>query len=103
MKYHSVHSLRRFNASVQILALVDPRTVSSNLGHSLVSTTMNYYAKEIAQAQAASMQPVVDVVGLPPSIPGVADVDSDSPKKIQLSTRCQHLREIKGKNGCEPA
>ena len=66
MNYHSVHSLRRFNASTQIFAGVDIRTVSSNLGHSLVSTTMNLYAKEIAQAQAASMQAIVGVIGLPP-------------------------------------
>lgn len=76
IKYQNVHSLRRFNASTQIFAGVDIRTVSSNLGHSQVSTTMNIYAKEIAQAQAASMQAVVGVIGLPPKMATVNKVST---------------------------
>jgi 1-deoxy-D-xylulose 5-phosphate reductoisomerase len=38
------------------------------MGHSSANTTINIYAKEIAQAQAASMQAIVGVIGLPPKL-----------------------------------
>jgi len=55
------------NASVQINAGVDVKTVSANLGHSVTSTTLNIYCKVFQAAQAASMEKIVSVIGLPPT------------------------------------
>jgi integrase len=65
LKYRKGHSLRHFNASLQINAGVDVKTVSSNLGHSMTSTTLNIYCKMFQAAQAASMDKIVGVLGLP--------------------------------------
>ena len=63
--YRKGHSLRHLNATIQIGAGVDVKTVSTNLGHSLTSTTLNIYAKQFREAQAASMDKIVGVLGLP--------------------------------------
>jgi integrase len=65
IQYRKGHSLRHLNASYQIFAGVDIKTVSTNMGHSLVSTTLNLYTKQIAQARAASMDALVGIIGLP--------------------------------------
>ena len=65
LTYRKGHSLRHFNASLQISAGVDPKTVSGNLGHSMVSTTLNIYCKQFQSAQAASMDKIVEILGLP--------------------------------------
>ena len=67
--YRKNHSLRHFNASVQINAGVDVKTVSMNLGHSQASTTLNIYCKVFQSAQAASMDKIVDVIGIPSKTP----------------------------------
>jgi len=66
IEYRKGHSLRHLNASVQINAGVDVKTVSANLGHSVTSTTLNLYCKAFQAAQAASMDKIVSVLGLPP-------------------------------------
>jgi integrase len=66
LTYRKNHSLRHFNASVQVNAGVDIKTISSNLGHSLCSTTLNVYCKQFQAAQAASMDKIVEIIGLPP-------------------------------------
>ena len=65
LTYRKLHGFRHFNASVQINAGVDVKTVSSNLGHSMTSTTLNIYCKVFQAAQAASMDKIVSVIGLP--------------------------------------
>lgn len=65
LTYRKGHSLLHFNASLQISAGVDPKTVSGNLGHSMVSTTLNIYCKQFQSAQAASMDKIVEILGLP--------------------------------------
>jgi integrase len=67
LTYRKQHSLRHFNASLQIGAGVDVKTVSANLGHSMASTTLNIYAKVFQSAQAVSMEKIVGVLGLPPN------------------------------------
>ena len=64
--YRKNHSLRHLNASVQVLAGVDIKTIQQNLGHSQASTTLNIYAKMFQAAQAASMDKVVEILGVPP-------------------------------------
>jgi len=63
--YRKNHSLRHLNASVQVLAGVDIKTIQQNLGHSQASTTLNLYAKMFQAAQAASMDKIVSVLGVP--------------------------------------
>jgi integrase len=64
--YRKLHSFRHYNATMQVWAGVDPKTIQSNLGHSQCSTTMNVYAKTFRQAQAVSMDKLADVIGRPP-------------------------------------
>ena len=63
--YRKGHSLRHLNASIQVLAGVDIKTIQQNLGHSQASTTLNIYAKVFQAAQAASMDKIVGVLGTP--------------------------------------
>jgi len=63
--YRKNHSLRHLNASVQILAGVDIKTIQQNLGHSQASTTLNIYAKHFQEVQAASMDKIIGVLGIP--------------------------------------
>lgn len=43
------HDLRHTSATLQLAQGVDMKTVSANLGHSLVSTTMDIYAHALEQ------------------------------------------------------
>lgn len=52
MRFCDIHSLRHFNATVLIRSGIDTAAVSSALGHSSVSTTLNIYYHEIKEAQA---------------------------------------------------
>jgi integrase len=65
IRYLNIHSIRHFNASVQINAKIDVKTVSMNLGHSLASTTLNLYCHAFQAAQAASMDAIAGVIGIP--------------------------------------
>jgi integrase len=65
IEYRKGHSLRHFNASVQIYAGVDVKAIQTNLGHSQASTTLNIYGKVFQAAQAASMEKIVGVLGVP--------------------------------------
>jgi integrase len=65
LKYRKIHSLRHFNASLQINTGTDIKTVSANLGHSQTSTTLNIYCKVFQSAQAVSMDKIVGVLGVP--------------------------------------
>jgi integrase len=63
--YRKGHSLRHLNASVQIFAGVDVKAIQSNLGHSQASTTLNIYGKVFQAAQAASLDKIVGILGVP--------------------------------------
>jgi integrase len=60
-----IHSIRHFNASAMINAGVDVKAVQHSLGHSLASTTMNIYCHVFQAANAAAMDSIVSVIGLP--------------------------------------
>ena len=64
MRKVTIHSFRHLNASLLINAGVDVKTVSTTLGHSQVSTTLNIYAHTFAQAQAKASQAVADVLSI---------------------------------------
>ena len=52
----SLHSLRHTSATLLIQQGVNVRTVSSRLGHSQTSTTMNIYAHQLQSADAAAAE-----------------------------------------------
>lgn len=54
-----IHSLRHTNATLQIAAHQDVRSVSARLGHSQTSTTLNIYAHAIQSADAKA----ADILG----------------------------------------
>jgi len=58
----TVHSFRHLNASLLINAGVDVKTVSSSLGHSETSTTLNIYAHSFQVAQAKASDAVADAL-----------------------------------------
>jgi len=66
LRYLSLHSLRHLNATTQIFAGIDVKTVSMNLGHSTPTTTLHFYSHAFQAAQAASMERIVEVIGIPP-------------------------------------
>lgn len=65
IRYLSLHRWRHFNASAMIFAGVDLKTISMNLGHSTAQTTLQFYSHAFQAANAAAMDKVVDVIGLP--------------------------------------
>lgn len=56
------HSLRHTNATLQIGAHQDIKTVSSRLGHSQTSTTLNVYAHAIQEADATAAEVLNDLL-----------------------------------------
>ena len=54
MRKVSLHSLRHSNATLLIFQGVDVKAVSSWLGHSQISTTLDIYAHQIKSADAAA-------------------------------------------------
>jgi len=62
MRRVTIHSFRHLNATLLINAGVDVKTVSTSLGHSQTSTTLNIYAHSFAQAQAKASEAVADVL-----------------------------------------
>lgn len=60
----SIHSFRHLNATLLISNGVDVKTISSLLGHSQTSTTLNIYAHALADAQARASQAIADVLAL---------------------------------------
>lgn len=62
MPHVSVHSFRHLNATLLIGAGVDPKTVSSHLGHTQVSTTLNIYAHEMKEAKARVSEAIANAL-----------------------------------------
>jgi integrase len=65
LRYLNIHSFRHFNASLQINAGIDVKTLQSNMGHSVASTTLNLYCHAFQAAQAASMEIITGIIGIP--------------------------------------
>ena len=57
-RFLGVHQFRHLNASLLINSGADPGTVSSSLGHSQISTTLNIYTHTFAEAQARAGEAV---------------------------------------------
>ena len=60
----TVHSLRHTNASLQIAQGVDVRTVASNLGHSMASTTLDIYSHAFNSYKKAAQEKVTEVIAI---------------------------------------
>lgn len=61
-RFLGIHAFRHLNAAILINTGADAQTVAANLGHSQVSTTLNIYAYEFAEAKAAASQAVADKI-----------------------------------------
>lgn len=61
-RFLGIHAFRHLNASLLINSGVDVRTVSSSLGHSTTTTTLNIYAHTFEQAQARASEAVADLL-----------------------------------------
>lgn len=64
LPYYGVHSFRHLNATLLIESGANIKTVSSALGHSQVTTTLNIYAHEVASAQAKASEALADMIHL---------------------------------------
>lgn len=63
LPFRGIHAFRHAFATQTIVSgQVDIKTVSSILGHSQTSTTLNIYAHEVAQANAQAMNVVADLI-----------------------------------------
>lgn len=62
IRFLGVHAFRHLNAALLINSGTDIQTVAANLGHSQVSTTLNIYAYEFAETQAAANEAVADIL-----------------------------------------
>jgi integrase len=62
LHYFGIHSFRHFNASLLIASGVDVRTVSTSLGHSQTSTTLDIYSHTFEAVQAQAANAVADVL-----------------------------------------
>ncbi|WP_368182183.1 tyrosine recombinase XerC [Anaerotruncus rubiinfantis] len=65
MRKVNIHSFRHLNATLLINSGADIKTVSSALGHSQTSTTLNIYAHSFAAAQAKATDAVADILENP--------------------------------------
>ncbi len=62
LRFLGIHSFRHLNASLLINSGVDIKTVSSSLGHSQTSTTLNIYAHTFQTAQAKASEAVAETL-----------------------------------------
>lgn len=62
LRFLGIHSFRHLNASLLINAGADVKTVSSALGHSLTSTTLNIYAHTFQSAQAEASEAISNIL-----------------------------------------
>lgn len=60
----AIHSFQHLNASLLITSGVDVKTVSSELGHSQVSTTLNIYAHTFAKVQVEAAEVIASTLPL---------------------------------------
>ena len=60
--FYGIHAFRHLNASLQIGSGADAKTVSANLGHSKVATTLNIYAHAFDETRAKASEGVGDIL-----------------------------------------
>lgn len=60
--FYCIHAFRHLNASLQISSGTDAKTVSANLWHSTVATTLNIYAHSFDEARARASEGVGDLL-----------------------------------------
>lgn len=65
IRYLCTHSCRHFTISLMIKNHIDVVTVSSAAGHKDVTTTLNIYAEEFEEANAASVETVSSCISIP--------------------------------------
>lgn len=63
-RFLGVHAFRHLNASLLINSGADIKTISSSLGHSQVTTTLNIYAHTFEEAQAKASEAVADLLAV---------------------------------------
>lgn len=63
-RFLGIHSFRHLNASLLITSGADIKTVSSALGYSQTSTTLNIYAHTFQKAQAEASDAIADLLPL---------------------------------------
>lgn len=63
-RFLGIHAFRHLNASLLINSGVDVKTVSTSLGHSQVTTTLNIYAHTFEEAQARASEAVADLLAV---------------------------------------
>ena len=66
LPFYGIHHFRHINASLQIASGADVKSVSANLGHSVVSTTLNIYAHAFDEARAKASEGVGDLLAKQP-------------------------------------
>lgn len=64
LRFLGIHSFRHLNASLLITSGADVKTVSSALGHSQTSTTLNIYAHTFQTAQAEASEAIANLLPL---------------------------------------
>lgn len=64
LRFLGIHSFRHLNASLLIHSGADIKTVSSALGHSQTSTTLNIYAHTFQAAQAQASEALANILPL---------------------------------------
>lgn len=63
LPFKGLHSFRHsFATNAIVSGQIDIKTVSAILGHSQVSTTLNIYTHEVAQASAEALNTVADII-----------------------------------------
>lgn len=65
IRYLCTHSCRHYNLSLMIKNHVDIVSVSATAGHKDVTTTLNIYAEEFEEANAASIETVSSCILIP--------------------------------------
>ena len=61
-RFLGIHAFRHLNASLLINSGVDVKTVSTSLGHSQISTTLDIYSHTFEEAQARASEAVADLL-----------------------------------------
>lgn len=65
IRYLCTHCCRHFNISLMIKNHVDVVSVSAAAGHKDITTTLNIYAEEFEEANAASVETVSSCISIP--------------------------------------
>ena len=76
LPFYGIHSLRHFYASALINANVDAATVSSALGHSVITTTTSIYCHTFQEAQAKAGNAIASVLNFTTKKDSAKDIAS---------------------------